>query len=182
MVSPEELVELKSSKAQLEIGLIYLKRKRAEMDKQKALLERGPRDRDRAARLTRLSGELEAVVQEVTTREASIRGLAEEIERTERQASEEGLEHLLLANDGMAAELTMLRSEVLRALRALAEPLRRHQEVCERKAHVVRRLGTVHGRDLSYPNYLDCALLRPDDYDDAVRFALDVLKRLRVQA
>lgn len=178
----EELVELKSSKIQLEVGLIYLRRKRAEMEKQKALLETGPRTREAIARLARLHADLEAVTREIATREATVRQLSEQIDRTERQVYEESQEQMLLANEGMSAELASLRAEILQALRALAEPLRSYQEVADRKTRLVRRIGANFGRDLSYPNYLDCALLRQDEYDDALRFVVEAIKRLRVVA
>ena len=179
-MGPEELVELKSSKIQLEVGLIYLKRKRAEMEKQKALLERDPRGREAAAKLGQLRVDLEAVAREIASRETTVRQIAETIDQTERQVHEESVEQMLLANDGMAAELASLRAEILQSLRGLAEPLRRYHELVDRKTRLVRRIGTTSDRDLSYPNYLDCALLRQDEYDDALRFVLEALKRLRV--
>lgn len=181
-LGPDELVELKSSKIQLEVGLIYLRRKRAEMEKQQALLERGFRTRETEARLAKLRTDLAAVTQEISTREATIRQIAEGIGQAERQVQEESLEQLLLANEGMAAELAGLRGEILQALRGLAEPLRRYQEISDRKTRLIQRVGSASDKDLSYPNYLDCALVRQAEYDDALRFVLEALKRLRVVA
>lgn len=181
-LGPDELVELKSNKIQLEVGLIYLRRKRAEMEKQQALLERGPQSRQAATRLAQLRRDLDAVVREITSRETTVRQLSEGIDQAERQVHEEGLEQLLLANEGMVAELAGIRSEILQTLRGLAEPLRRYQELSDRKTRLVRRISTVSDRDLSYPNYLDCALIRQAEYDDALRFVLEALKRLRVVA
>jgi hypothetical protein len=181
-LGPEELVELKSSKIQLEVGLIYLKRKRAEMEKQKALLVTGPRTTEATSRLAQLQADLTAVAREISARETTVQRISEAIDRTERQAQEESLEQMLRANEGMAAELASLRAEMLRALRALAEPLRRYQEIADRKTRLVRRIGTAASRDLSYPNYLECALLRQDESDDALRYVIETLKRLRVVA
>ncbi len=179
-LGPEELLELKSSRIQLEVGLIYLKRKRAEMEKQRTLLEKAPRDQQTAARLDQLRLDLEAVVREIASREATVRQIVDAIGRTERQVQEEGAEQMLLANDGMAAELGSLRAEILQTLRGLAEPLRRYHELADRKTRLVRRIAASVDKDLSYPNYLDCALVRQDDYDDALRFVLEELRRLRV--
>lgn len=180
-IGPEQLVQLKSSRAQLEVGLIYLKRRRAELEKKRTLLERESRGRDREG-LEQLAAQIAGVAEEVAAREEAIGRLAEEIASAEQHARDNTLEQLLLLNDQMAAELGALRSEMLAALRGLADPLRRYQELADRKTQLVKRLASASPRDLSYPNYLDCALLRQDEQDEALRYVLDVLKRQRVVA
>jgi uncharacterized protein YoxC len=179
-IGAEELVQLKSSKAQLEVGLIYLKRRRAELDKQRAVLERDPRSD--ASKLSTLAQTIAGVTSEVTTREESARKLAEEIARAERKTQDETIEQTMLLNQQMAGELSAIRSEVLTALRDLADPLHRYQEIADRKTQLVRKLAASSERDLSYPNYLDCALFRQSEQDESLRYVLDVLKRLRVVA
>jgi recombinational DNA repair ATPase RecF len=180
-VGPEELVQLKSNKAQLEVGLIYLKRRRAELEKRRALLQREAHGGD-STRLDELVGQIAEVGGEIESRESAVARLAEEIAHAERQAEDDTLGQLLRINDQMAGELGEIRAEVLEALRGLAEPLRRYQELADRKTQLVKRLSNVSARDLSYPNYLDCALFRQVEQDEALRFVLDVLKRQRVVA
>ena len=174
----EELVQLKSSKAQLEVGLIYLKRRRAELEKQRVALEKSPHpDRARLETLARTIGE---VATDIASRDEAARALADEIARAERRAQDESLEQSFRLNQEMAEELAAIRAVALSALRELAEPLRRYQELADRKTQLVKRLATFSERDLSYPNYLDCALFRQAEQDDDLRFVLDVLKRQRV--
>jgi hypothetical protein len=186
VLGPEELVELKSSKIQLEVGLIYLKRKRTELEKQKGRLEKGPRDRASQETMAQVLAELDGVVREVASREQAIRQLADQISQGESQGpravGREDVDEMLAANEGMASELAAIRAEILQGLRALAEPLRRHQEIADRKSRLVQRIGTSGGKDLGYPNYIECALLRQDEYDDALRYVLEALKRQRVVA
>jgi hypothetical protein len=174
----EELLLLKSSRAQLEVGLIYLKRRRAELEKQRAALERDPKaDRSRLATLVQT---IASVTTEVATREESARTLIAEIAEAERRAQDETVEQSLLLNEQMATELSAIRGVVLKALAELADPLRRYQELADRKTQLVKRLAASSERDLAYPNYLDCALFRQSEQDEALRYVLDVLKRQRV--
>ena len=38
------------------------------------------------------------------------------------------------------------------------------------------------GKDLSYPNYLDCSLLRQTEFDDDLRYLVEAIKHLHVVA
>ncbi len=177
----ETLVGLKASKVQLEVALICLKRRQAEMERRRARLSDQADDPVVAARLVMLDRELEASCDEVAHTEQTIRDVTDRIDQASRQAIDEGLEELLVANAGMSEELSALRFEVLDGLRKLAEPLRRYQEVADRKTRLVRKLGNL-GKDLSYPNYLDCSLLRQTEYDDDLRYLVEAIKHLHVVA
>jgi predicted nucleic acid-binding Zn-ribbon protein len=177
----ETLVGLKASKVQLEVALICLRRRQAEMERRRARLADQTDDPVIAARLVVLDRDLEAVDEEVAQGEQAIGEVNDRIDRTSRQTIDEGLEELLVANAGMSEELSALRSEVLDGLRQLAEPLRRYHEVADRKSRLVRKLGNL-GKDLSYPNYLDCSLLRQTELDDDLRYLVEAIKHLHVVA
>lgn len=177
----EALVGLKASRVQLEVALICLKRRQAEMERRRARLADQADDPVIAARLVVLDRDLEAIGDEVAQGEQAIRDANDRIDRTSRQAIDEGLEELLVANAGMSEELSALRAEILDGLRQLAEPLRRYQEVADRKSRLVRKLGNL-GKDLSYPNYLDCSLLRQTEFDDDLRYLVEAIKHLHVVA
>jgi predicted nucleic acid-binding Zn-ribbon protein len=177
----ETLVGLKSSKIQLEVALICLRRRQAEMEKRRSRLADQADDPIIAARLAALEGDLEVIGVEVVRAEQAVREVNDRIERMSRQAIDEGLEELLVAHAGMAQELGALRADILKALRDLAEPLRRHQEIADRKGRLVRKLANL-GKDLSYPNYLDCSLLHQAEQDDDLRFVVEAIKHLRVVA
>lgn len=177
----ETLVGLRASKVQLEVALICLKRRQAEMERRRARLANQADDPVIAARLVVLDQDLAAIGDEVAQGEQAIRDVNDRIDLSSRQVIDEGLEELLVANAGMSEELSALRSEILDGLRQLAEPLRRYQEAADRKSRLVRKLGNL-GRDLSYPNYLDCSLLRQTEYDDDVRYLVEAIKHLHVVA
>jgi hypothetical protein len=177
----ETLVGLKSSKAQLEVALICLKRRQAEMERRRARLADQADDPVIAARLIMLDRDLEATGDEVARGEQAIRELTDRIDLTSKRTIDEGLEELLVANAGMTDELSALRSEILDGLRQLAEPLRRYQETADRKSRLVRKLGN-YGKDLSYRNYIDCSLLRQTEYDDDLRYLVEAIKHLHVVA
>ncbi len=177
----ETLVGLKANKVQLEVALICLKRRQAETERRRVRLADQADDSVAAARLVVLERDLEAIGDEVAQGEQAVRDVNDRIDRASRQAIDEGLQELLVANAGMSEELSALRSEILDGLRALAEPLRRYQEVADRKSRLVRKLGNM-GKDLSYPNYLDCSLLRQTEYDDDLRYLIEAIKHLHVVA
>lgn len=177
----ESLVGLKASKVQLEVALICLKRRQAEMERRRTRLADQADDPVVAARLVVLGRDLEVIGDEVIQGEQAIRDVNDRIDRTSRQAIDEGLEELLVANAGMSEELSALRFEILDGLRGLAEPLRRYQEVADRKSRLVRKLGSM-GKDLSYPNYLECSLLRQTEFDDDLRYLVEAIKHLHVVA
>ena len=172
---------MKSAKIQLEVSLIYLRRKHADMQRQ---LERI--GRDSAARASvesvRLSADLHAIATDIAAREAKIADLDADIAQAEAGARAESLEELMRANDDLAAELAEIREDTLARLRTLVSSLRRYQELTDRKTRLSKRVGELSGRDLSYANYLDCALLRQSEYDSDLQYVLDYLKRTRIVA
>ncbi len=178
-VEPKGLVELKSAKIQLEVGLIYLRRKHADLQKQAERLGRDAASRS-TAEAVRLSAEIHSVANEIASREARIGHLDAEIAQTERSGVENTIEQLTSRNDNLADELSSIREDTLARLRSLVTNLRRYDELSERKTRVVRRISEVSGRDLSYPNYLESALIRQSDCDPELLFVLEYLKRVRI--
>jgi len=181
IVGSETLVGLKANKVQLEVALICLKRRQAEMERRRSKLSDQADDPVVAARLVVLSQDLATIDDEVVQGEQAVRDVNARIELASRQAIDHGLEELLVADSGMSEELGALRGEILEGLRQLAEPLRRYQEVADRKSRLVRKLGN-RGKDVSYPNYLDCSLLRQTEYDDDLRYVVEGIKHLHVVA
>jgi len=180
-VEPKGIVELKSAKIQLEVGLIYLRRKHADLQKQ---AERYGRDVISRAtpEAIRLSAELHSLATEIASREARISQLDLEIARAERSGIENTLEQLTARNENLADELASLREDTLARLRSLVTNLRRYEELTEQKTRIVRKISEVSGRDLSYPNYLDCAFARQSDCDPDLLYVLEYLKRVRIVA
>lgn len=190
-LDPDDVFRLKSQRIQLEVGLIYLRRKRADTEKQlnilqgqrkKAESERGASDVNTVRKLAKLEGDLRALGIEIGEREAAIKQISNMIDETSDDSELQMIDEMRRENDNLARELAQTRGEMLDALRALADPLRRYGELVERKQRIVQKLSSASERDLKYQNYLDCALLRQNEYDDGLRFVVEELKRARVVA
>jgi chromosome segregation ATPase len=180
-VESKALVELKSAKIQLEVSLIYLRRKHTDLHRQSERLGREATSLS-APESVRLSAELRAIANDIASREAQIGRLDAEIARNERSSIEESVEELTSRNDSLADELASLREDTLARLRALVSNLRRYEDLTDRKNKVVKRLSEASGRDLSYANYIECAFARQSDLDSELQFVLDYLKRVRIVA
>ena len=177
------LVELKSQRAQYEIQQLGLRRRLDELDREEARLEearrRGEGDsqavhevRDRrlelAAELDRLAG---LVVE-----------LDDRIARVERGEASGTFDHLVVTSLEASVELDRVRTQILDALRSLAEPLERYEQLADRQRSLTARIREATGKDNSYAAYIGTALLRAPDYDDQLQFVVELIKRARVVA
>ncbi len=143
------LVELKSRRAQLEIQLLGLRRRKGDDD----------------AEIARLGEELQV--------------LERRIERIERGPSSEHLDEVSSASLQTSAELDQVRTQILDTLRGLAEPLRLYAELAERQRRLSSRIRAATGKDNSYQAYLDTALIRVSDLDRELESVIELLKRTR---
>jgi len=181
--SPERMslvIGLKSSRSQIELELIPLRRREAELQRSRARLEQGARDVSAMALLSKTKSDLRLIGEQIALRESEIAHLAAEITELDRRRTGLDVGKLLAENDRLAAELDDVRADVLTSLRALARPLRQFQGLADRKSRLVRKAAAAAERDLSYRNYLDCALLRQSEYDDDLRYVLNELRNRRV--
>jgi chromosome segregation ATPase len=179
----ENLLHLKSSKAQLEVGLIYLKRRHSELERQLALVEaqarRGNVPADALAQLRRT---VQDHLTQIERRQSEIDEIDGRIQSAQSYSSRNGGSRLSAEHDAVTAEIAQIRQEVLITLRALAGPLRRYEQLAERKGQLARELFAVTGRDQSYTNYIEGALLRQSEFEGELRYVVELLKKARIVA
>jgi hypothetical protein len=183
MVLEISLVEMKSRRAQIDVQLLALRRRAVELELEYTRAEEARRRgevgavalfavRDRAA--------------EVAVGIARLEENGEEIDRllwrAENGDAKAGLEPTIVASLETSAELDRLRTEILDGLRALAEPLARYGHLAERQRLLTNRIQQATGRDSSYATYIDTALFRAGDYDADLEYVVELLKRTRVVA
>lgn len=180
-VATERLIELKSAKAQLEVGLIYLKRKHAELQKRMSSQE-FRRSRVPSTSQEEMQRQADEIAEEIERRRAAIDEIAEKIQAVESRPPDDGVEQLVIANDRLGEGLSSLRAELLQSLRALAGPLQHYREIVDRKTELVKQIGILTKKDQAYANYIECALLRQSEYEDDLKTAVEMIKRLRVVA
>lgn len=177
------LIELKSRRAQLEIQLLGLRRRQADLTRERARQAHAIRsdqpvalaDSDVEARLRDVSSQIDKVG-------ATVRELDQRISDFEGGGENGGSHHFEGASREASGALEQVRTHVLETLRSLAEPLREHERLAERQRVLRRRLREVTGQDNRYATYLDTALLRASDQDEDLCFVLDFLRRVRVVA
>ena len=180
---PENLVALKSTKAQLEVGLIYLKRRHSELERQLALVQsqRGqPRIHPDA--LQQLQRTVQDHAIQIERRKREIQEIEERIQIAQMQTERNGLQYLSAEHASVTAQISEVREQILATLKQLAEPLHRYEELVEQKNHLVRDIAERTGRDQAYTNYIESALLRQSEYVDEVKYSVEVLRRQRVVA
>ena len=183
MVRPEILVEMKSTRAQLEVGLIYLKRRHEELERQLARVEAQRRQGSiHQDAFNQLQAKVQDYAVQIERRKIEIHELSERIERAEKRAGGRVTDTLSRSNEEIVEEIARIRDEVLVKLRALAEPLRRYEELAERKTLVAQQMVAQSGRDERYTHYIEGALLRQAEYVDDVKYAVEAIKRQRVVA
>ncbi|HLZ09081.1 MAG TPA: hypothetical protein VKT80_10870 [Chloroflexota bacterium] len=174
---------LRSQKAQLEVGLIYLRRRQGELQRQLAAAEaqsrRGPSD---AESIARLQASVSEHAIQIELRAAEIRDLDDRITSAQLQVERRGAENLTMENDAVTAEIGEIREQILAALRELAEPLRRFELLAKKKIQLGNELASRTGRSQAYANYIDGALFRQVEYVDDVRYTVESLRRERVVA
>lgn len=175
------LVELKSLKAQHEVGLIYLIRRQSEIQKQVEATEQqrnsGVVYRDAASHVQR---NLETVTIEIERKRLVISEIDQKIVRLESIGVSATASDLTGRDDDASAELAQIRAAILVTLKSLADPLNRFAELSEEKVRLARQLSQITGRDTSYATYIDSALLRQAEYDDRLKFVVEYLKKARV--
>jgi hypothetical protein len=183
MVLELSRLEMKSRRAQIDVQLLALRRRAAELEREYARAEEARR-----------RGEVGAVAlfalrdrsSEVAAGIARLEGDAEEIDRllwrAEHGDARAGLEPTIVASLETSGELDRLRNEILDALRALAEPLARYGHLADRQRLLTTRIQQATGRDSSYATYIDTALFRAGDYDADLEYVVELLKRTRVVA
>jgi hypothetical protein len=169
-------------KAQLEVGQIYLRRRHAELVKELAKVEgqerRGTIHPDALAQLQRTVQE-HAV--QIERRNLEIQDIDERIRALQSQ-TERGAPGLVAEHDQVTADIAEVRTEILAALRELGGPLRRYEQLAERKNRLVDEISARTGRNQAYVNYIESALFRQSEFVDDVRYVVEALKRQRVVA
>ena len=180
---PENLLVLKSTKAQLEVGLIYLKRRHVELERQLTTIDsQGKRAGIHPDALAQLQRTLQEHAIQIERRRREIQEIDEKIQSIQGHTPTGAAKVVTAEHEAVTAEIAQIREQVLTALRELAAPLRRYEELAERKNQLARELTTKTGRDLAYTNYIEGALLRQSEYADEVRYTVELLKRARVVA
>lgn len=164
------LIGLKSERARLDVNLMYLSRRHDELEKQLQQAT-GPS-------LALLRESMTSLVTDMERARRRIEELDVEVCRFEAAGSG-GIEAVEKHDERLATELDQLRLEILSKLTALAEPIRRHQRLAEQKARMAQELSILTGRDRSYTNYLDCALLRKAEYLGDAKYVIEFLKGVR---
>jgi hypothetical protein len=177
----DSLLLLRSTKAQLEVGLIYLKRRLGELQRQLATAEyqsqSGP---TQAESIERLQASISDHAVQIDHRSAEIRDLEDRIQAAQLQVERNGADNLTAENYAVTSEIGEIREQILAALRDLAEPLRRYELLAEKKNQLTNQLATRTGRSLAYTNYIEGALFRQAEYVDDVRYTVEALRRQRV--
>jgi chromosome segregation ATPase len=184
MTTPgDNVLALKSTKAQLEVGLIYLKRRHAELERQVAAVEgQGRQNGMHPDALAHLRRTLQEHAVQIERRKLEIAEIDDQIHAAQARSEHSGTQHLAHENEAVTQEIAAVREEVLALLRQLAEPLRRYEHLAERKNQLSRDLSTRTGRDQAYTNYIEGALLRQSEFVDDVKYAVEALRRQRVVA
>jgi hypothetical protein len=162
---------IKSELARLDVTMAFLRRRFHESERQYHLASESERPM--------IGQTLETVFSKIQATEKRIREISQEYAYL-REVEVGGVETAEKHNDLLAGELDQVRLEVLTRLAELAEPLRQFQRLAEKKTHLARELGSRSGRDLSYANYVDSALVRKREYAGDLAYTLEFLRTVRV--
>jgi chromosome segregation ATPase len=182
-MQPDSILILRSKKAQLEVGLIYLKRRHGELQRQLVAAEgQAKRGSAQAELIGRLQSSITDHAIQIEHRSLEIKDLDERIQSAQTKVERSGAQNLTAENDALTAEIGEVREQILAALRQLAEPLRRYESLAEKKNQITTELSTRTGRSLAYVNYIEGALFRQSEYVDDVRYTVESLRRQRVVA
>ena len=179
----DSILMMRSKKAQLEVSLLYLKRRHIELQRQLVAAEkpsrRGPAQGELIDKLRSSvsdhAREIEVHAAEITALDVQIQAAQSRIERT-------GAEGLSAENDALTAQIGEVREQILEALRLLAEPLRQYESLAEKKSQLSGELTAKTGRSQAYVDYIGGALFRQTEYVDDIRYVVETLRRLRVVA
>jgi chromosome segregation ATPase len=179
----ENLVALKSTKAQLEVGLIYLKRRHSELERQLSLVQsQRNQSRIHPDALLQLQRTVQDHAIQIERRKREIQELDERIQAVQMQSERNGLQYLSAQHAAVTEQIREIREQILGMLRQLAGPLQHYEELVEEKNHLVREISERTGRDQAYTNYIESALLRQTEYVDEVKYTVEMLRRQRVVA
>ncbi len=177
------LVELKSRRAQVEIHLIGLRRRLAEMEReftrQDGLVRLGDVP---VSVLYELRDRIAESDTEIERAESALFEMDLHIKRAQEGDAEGSVHHLVVEGHQTIAELDRLRDEILSTLRGLAAPIKQHQNLAERHRRLSGRIRETTQKDNSYAAYIGTALFRVTDYDENLKFVLDFLRKTRVVA
>jgi chromosome segregation ATPase len=177
----ENVVSLRSTKAQLEVGLIYLQRRHTELERQLTLVESQGRHANlHPDALAQLRRTVQEHAIQIERRKREIQDIDERIGALHARVERFGSKHLHGEHDEVTKEIAQIREKVLSTLKDLADPLKRYDELIERKNQLARDIAARTGRNQAYANYIEGALIRQSEYVDEVKFALEALKRIRV--
>ena len=175
------IVELKSSRALMEIQQLGLRRRIGELDREHARLEDARRRGEVDAQpLLEVRERRFDAVREVEQLESAICDMDDRIARAERGDAASSVDHLVVQSLHASAELDRMRTHILDTLRALAEPLQEYEQLAERQRSLTGRTRQATGKNNSYAAYIDTALFRAADYDDQVQLVIETLRRARV--
>ena len=182
-IQSDNLLSLRSMKAQLEVGLIYLRRRHGELQRQLALAEsqerRGTIHPDA---LTQLQKNVQEHSVQIERRSLEIQEIEERIRSLQHQTERGGAAGILTEHDQVTGEIADIRGKILAALRDMAGPLHRYEQLAEQKNRLANEISARTGRNQAYSNYIESALFRQNEYVDDVRYVVEALKRQRVVA
>lgn len=183
MALESSLLNLKARRAHIDVQLMALRRRAAELTREHARLEEARRRGEVGAMaLFEVRDRSAEVATEISRLEEDARDLEGLLWRAEHGDAEAGIEPTIVASLETSSELDRTRVEILDALRALAEPIAHYQHLAERQRLLTARLREATGRDNSYATYIDTALFRAGDYDAELEYVVEVLKKARIVA
>ena len=182
-IQSDNLLSLRSTKAQLEVGLIYLRRRSAVLQHQLTLAEsQEKRGTIHADALSQLQNTVQEHSVQIERRSLEIQEIEARIRALQHQTERGGAAGLLSENDQVTSEIADLRRQILAALRGISGPLRRYEQLAGQKNRLADEIAARTGRNQAYANYIESALFRQKEYVDDVQYVVEALKRQRVVA
>jgi chromosome segregation ATPase len=182
-MEPDSILVMRSNKAQLEIALLYLKRRHTELKRQLVSAERLSRAGTSQAELVvRLRSTVTDHATQIERHNLEITELDEQIQAAQSRIEKNGAEGLTAENEAVTAQIGEVRGQILDVLRQLAEPLRRYESLAEKKGQLSGQLASKTGRSQAYVDYIDGALFRQSEYVDDLRYVVEAIRRHRVVA
>ena len=174
---------MRSKKAQLEVGLLYLKRRHVELQRQLVAAEKQARRGQAESELVdKLRASVGDHASQIEVHTAEIMALDGQIQSAQSQIERNGADGLAAENEAVTAEIGEVRAEILEALRLLAAPLRKYEALADKKSLLSGELAAKTGRSQAYADYIGGALFRQSEYVDDIRYVVETLRRLRVVA
>jgi chromosome segregation ATPase len=179
----DNILSLRSMKAQLEVGLIYLKRRHSELQRELAVAEsQEKRGGIHPAALSQLRSSVQDHAIQIERRNLEIKELEDRIQAIQARVERSGPQGLATEHDDVTGQISDVRKQILAALRDLAEPLRRYEALAARKSQLATEISARTGRNQAYVNYIEGALFRQSEFVDDVKYAVEAIRRQRVVA